>query len=79
MIAAIFAAASLLPAAIATGDGGQESPEYLAIKWRLARAWNTWITRTVLSLTLFPGGFGLNLAFKQVKWLDELTEEVGSR
>ena len=33
--------------------------------------WNTWNTRSVLSHSLLPEGFGLNLAFKQVKWLDE--------
>ena len=52
-------------------DAGQENTEYLAIKQRLARGWNTWNTRSVLSHTLLPEGFGLNLAFKQVKWLDE--------
>ena len=72
VIAAVFVAASLLPSAVAAADGGvQEDPEYLAIKQRLASGWNTWNTRSVLAQTLLPEGFGLNLAFKQVKWLDE--------
>ncbi len=50
---------------------GHQFPEYLEIKERLARGWNTWNTRSVLSHSLLPEGFGLNLAFKQVKWLDE--------
>jgi putative isomerase len=71
VIAALFVAASLLPAVCAADNGGQEDPEYLAIKQRLARGWNTWNTRSVLSHTLLPEGCGLNLAFKQVRWIDE--------
>jgi glycogen debranching enzyme len=72
VIAAVFVVASLLPSAPRAADGkGQEYPEYLAIKQRLAQGWNTWNTRSVLSHTLLPEGFGLNLAFKQVRWLDE--------
>jgi len=72
VIAAVFVAASLLPSAVNSADGGsKEPPEYQAIKQRLARGWNTWNTRSVLAHTLLPEGFGLNLAFKQVKWLDE--------
>jgi hypothetical protein len=76
VIAAVFVAASLLPSSVAAADGGQEDSEYLAIKQRLARGWNTWNTRSVLAHTLLPEGFALNLAFKQVKWLVDLTEEV---
>jgi putative isomerase len=71
VIAALFVAASLLAAVCAADNGGQEDPEYLAIKQRLARGWNTWNTRSVLSHTLLPEGCGLNLAFKQVRWIDE--------
>ena len=72
VIAAVFVAASLLPnAGSSAGTEGIEHPEYLAIKQRLARGWNTWNTRSVLSHSLLPQGFGINLAFKQVKWLDE--------
>ena len=71
LIVAVFAAASLLPMTAGATDAGQENPEFLAIKQRLARGWNTWNTRSVLSHTVLPEGFGLNLAFKQVKWLDE--------
>jgi hypothetical protein len=72
VIAAFLAAALLQPT---TGNAAEtewhEHPEYLAIKERLAHGWNTWNTRSVLSHSLLPEGFGLNLAFKQVKWLDE--------
>ncbi len=71
VIAVIFVATSLLPLVCAADNDGQENPEYLAIKQRLARGWNTWNTRSVLSHTLLPEGFGLNLAFKQVRWIDE--------
>jgi putative isomerase len=46
-------------------------PEYEAIQRRLARGWNTWNSRSVLSWSVLPEGFGINLAFKQVRWLDE--------
>jgi glycogen debranching enzyme len=46
-------------------------PQYDAIQQRLARGWNTWNSRSVLSWSVLPEGFGLNLAFKQVRWLDE--------
>jgi hypothetical protein len=72
VVAAIMVAASLPQAsAIAAEIEGHLHPEYLAIKERLANGWNTWNTRSVLAPTLLPEGFGLNLAFKQVKWLDE--------
>jgi hypothetical protein len=45
--------------------------QYEEIKSRLIRGWNTWNTRSVLSHSLLPEGFGINLAFKQVYWLEE--------
>jgi hypothetical protein len=67
LIAAIIAASlSAQPVASAEVEGHLR-PEYLEIKQRLARGWNTWNTRSVLSPTLLPEGFGLNLAFKQVR------------
>jgi len=71
VVAAVLVAASLLASIGAAADVSQDHPEYQAIKQRLARGWNTWNTRSVLSHSLLPEGFGLNLAFKQVKWLDE--------
>jgi hypothetical protein len=71
VIAVQFVITSLLPTPAAAVENGKENPEHLAIKQRLARGWNTWNTRSVLSHTLLPEGFGLSLAFKQVKWLDE--------
>jgi hypothetical protein len=67
LFAATFPCASASPTEIE----GHLHPEYLVIKERIASGWNTWNTRSVLAPTLLPEGFGLNLAFKQVRWLDE--------
>ena len=42
--------------------------QYEALKKRLARGWNTWNTRSVLSHVLLPSGFALNLGLKE--WRD---------
>jgi len=39
--------------------------EYTAIKAKLARGWNTWNTRSVLSHVLLPQGFAINLCIKE--------------
>ncbi len=39
--------------------------EYQELKHRLARGWNTWNTRSVLSHVLLPEGFALNLGFRE--------------
>jgi hypothetical protein len=61
----------LLGASIPAAWTAPQPPEYEAIQQRLARGWNTWNTRSVLSWSVLPEGFGINLAFKQVRWLDE--------
>jgi hypothetical protein len=72
VIAVVFVGATFLPSAVAAADGeGGEHPGYLEIKQRLARGWNTWNNRSVLSYSLLPEGLSVNLAFEQVKWLDE--------
>jgi len=71
LIAVVMAASLSVQPAAAVEFEDHLRPEYLEIKQRLARGWNTWNTRSVLSPTLLPEGFGLNLAFKQVKWLDQ--------
>jgi|GEM_PF-5549338 len=38
---------------------------YAALQRRLARGWNTWNTRSVLSHVLLPAGFVLNLGIKE--------------
>ena len=38
---------------------------YDELKQRLARGWNTWNTRSVLSHVLLPSGFALNLCLKE--------------
>jgi hypothetical protein len=50
------------------GWGGGEAQ---AIRERLATGWSTWSTRSVLQQVLLPEGVAINLAFKQVRWLDE--------
>jgi hypothetical protein len=50
---------------------GYEYPQYKKIRDRLARGWNTWNTRSVLSHVLLPEGLAINLAFKQHYWLEE--------
>jgi hypothetical protein len=72
VVALLITCLSLSPASVFGGDlEGHQHPRYKEIKERLARGWNTWNTRSVLSHSLLPEGFGLNLAFKQVAWLDE--------
>jgi putative isomerase len=44
---------------------GSKMNEYDALKSRLARGWNTWNTRSVLSHVLLPQSFALNLCFKE--------------
>ena len=39
--------------------------EYAELQDRLARGWNTWNTRSVLSHVLLPEGFALNLGIKE--------------
>jgi putative isomerase len=39
--------------------------EYNSLKARLARGWNTWNTRSVLSHVLLPEGFALNLGIRE--------------
>lgn len=46
-------------------------PEYIAVKSRLARGWNTWDSRNVLSQVHLPSGLAFSLAFKQHAWIDE--------
>ncbi len=46
-----------------------DRPEYLQIKKRLIQGWGTWNARSVLSPTLLPDGFAVNVGFKQLNWL----------
>jgi len=57
----------LTAAAHAAGPAG----EYEAIRERLARGWNSWDTRNVLSQVLLPEGLAVSLSFKQRNWIDE--------
>jgi hypothetical protein len=61
-----------LPGSFGQCSASEYGPaEYRGIQERLARGWNTWNTRSVLSHVLLPSGFAINLAFKQHYWLDE--------
>jgi len=59
-----------LAAQASLAAGGDEIPQYAEIKARLASGWNTWNTRSVTSHVLLPECLSVNLAFKQVYWLD---------
>ena len=65
----VIAASVLLCAGV--GVPGTQPLEYQEITTRLARGWNTWNTRSVLAHVILPEAFGINLALKQVAWLDE--------
>ncbi|NIM13017.1 MAG: hypothetical protein GTO45_12895 [Candidatus Aminicenantes bacterium] len=58
------------------GTGESKTPIHLYLQYkeihdRLAKGWNTWNTRSVVSHVLLPEGFSINLAFKQHYWLEE--------
>ena len=54
-------------------------PSYAELTNRLARGWNTWNTRSVLSHVLLPQGFALNLCLKQVSAQAYLKEALIGR
>ncbi|MBN1934074.1 MAG: hypothetical protein JW934_05395 [Anaerolineae bacterium] len=56
-----------------------EMDEYTSLKQRLARGWNTWNTRSVLSHVLLPGGFALNLGIKEWRGRRYLKEALIGR
>jgi len=78
LLSALALAVTLLPLACQTADDSDyyadayhdSIPQYEEIKNRLARGWNTWNTRSMTSHVLLPEGFAINLAFKQIYWLD---------
>jgi hypothetical protein len=53
--------------------------EYTKLKRRLARGWNTWNTRSVLSHVLLPDGIAINLGFKHYAGGDYLKEALIGR
>lgn len=52
---------------------------YQAIKEKLAKGWNTWNTRSVLSHVLLPECFAINLAFKEYEGGNYLKEALIGR
>jgi hypothetical protein len=60
----------------------QPSPEktpYDALKQRIARGWNTWNTRSVLSHVLLPEGIAINLGLKEYRERTYLSETLIGR
>lgn len=53
--------------------------EYTELKRRLARGWNTWNTRSLLSHVLLPEGFAINLGLKEYAGSNQLTEALIGR
>ncbi len=45
----------------------KRSPQYEDLQRNLAKGWNTWNTRSVLSHVLLPEGFSLNLGIKEYR------------
>ncbi len=55
------------------------SREYAALQMNLAKGWNTWNTRSVLSHVLLPEGFALNLGIKEYEQGGYLKESLIGR
>lgn len=53
--------------------------EYELLQQRLARGWNTWNTRSVLSHVLLPEGFALNLGLREYVFRQNLREALIGR
>ncbi len=53
--------------------------EYRLIQKRLARGWNTWNTRSVLSHVLLPEGFAINLGLREYARGRQLKEALIGR
>lgn len=53
--------------------------EYESLQKRLARGWNTWNTRSVLSHVLLPEGFAINLCLREYVWRRNLKEALIGR
>ena len=53
--------------------------EYERLQARLARGWNTWNTRSVLSHVLLPEGFALNLGLREYQGRQYLKEALIGR
>jgi cell division protein ZapA (FtsZ GTPase activity inhibitor) len=56
--------AAIMAALDITDELHKLKAEYAALKKRMARGWNTWNTRSVLSHVLLPEGFAINLGLK---------------
>ncbi len=67
--AVLLCAAFLFTFPLRAATKAYDRPEYLEIKKRLIRGWGTWNDRSVLSQTLLPECFSVNVGFKQLNWL----------
>ncbi len=62
-----------------SGPNDQSGSEWAAMKTRLAKGWNTWDTRSVLSHVLLPAGFSISLQFASHRTGDILSEALPGR
>jgi putative isomerase len=62
-----------------SGPKAQAGSEWAAMKTRLAKGWNTWDTRSVLSHVLLPAGFSISLQLVSHQTGDILSEALPGR
>jgi hypothetical protein len=62
-----------------SGQNDRAGSEWAAMKARLAKGWNTWDTRSVLSHVLLPAGFSINLRLISHQTGDTLNEALPAR
>jgi putative isomerase len=62
-----------------SGPNDQSGSEWAAMKTRLAKGWNTWDTRSVLTHVLLPEGFSINLRLVSHQTGDTLKEALPAR
>ena len=62
-----------------SGPNDRSGSEWAAMKTRLAKGWNTWDTRSVLSHVLLPAGFSISLQLVSHQTGDILNEALPGR
>ena len=69
----------IMPFLLSCHQDDYTGKELAALKTQLAKGWNTWDTRSVLSHVLLPEGFGLHLQLKDSQSGDILKEALIGR
>lgn len=69
----------IIPFLLSCHQNDYTGKESAALKTQLAKGWNTWDTRSVLSHVLLPEGFGLHLQLKESQSGDILEEALIGR